>query len=143
VILADTNVLSEAIRPAPARLVVDWLNRRFPECAISTVTVFELKAGVAMLDPGARRDALDSAIDRMVSRFGARIYAFDTACALAAARLLAAARGAGLGLQQIPAKLADLQIAGTASAYGLELATRNTGDFQGLGLALVNPWTAD
>jgi toxin FitB len=140
VILVDTNVLSEALRPAPTRSVVAWLDRHFPNCAISSVTSFELMAGVALLDPGRRRDSLDNAIARLVRRFAGRIYAFDGPAAEAAARLLVTARAAGLGLHQIPAKLADLQIAGIASAYGLDLATRNTGDFDGLGLTLIDPW---
>jgi hypothetical protein len=71
---------------------------------------------------------------------GARVYAFDTPAAQSAARLLAYAKAQGLGLHQIPSKLVDLQIAGIAAAYGLAVATRNVGDFKGLGLALVNPW---
>jgi predicted nucleic acid-binding protein len=76
----------------------------------------------------------------MIRRFGARIYAFDTVAAQSAARLLAQARAQGLALHQIRAKLADLQIAGIASAYGLDLATRNAGDFASLGLSLIDPW---
>lgn len=138
--LLDTNVLSEALKPAPATNVVKWLDQSFPDCAISSVTIFELCAGVALLDVGRRRDTLEAAIARIIRRFGARVYAFDTPAAQAAARLLAQARAQGMGLHQIPAKLADLQIAGIASAYGLSLATRNVGDFQGLGLSLENPW---
>jgi toxin FitB len=138
--LLDTNVLSEALRPAPQPNVVQWLDRNFPDSAICSVTIFELGAGVALLDAGRRRDALETAIARLIRRFGARVYAFDTPAAQAAARLLSQARAQGLGLHQVPAKLADLQIAGIATAYGLSLATRNTSDFQGLGLDLENPW---
>lgn len=138
--LLDTNVLSEALRPAPDTKVVAWLDRNFPDSAISSVTIFELSAGVAMIDAGRRRDALEIAIARMIRRFGERVYAFDTPAAQAAARLMAHAKSEGFGLHQIPAKLADLQIAGIAMAYGLVLATRNVGDFQGLGLELENPW---
>lgn len=139
-LLLDTNVLSEALRPSPEPRVVAWLDQRFPEAAVSSVTLFELAAGVALLDPGRRRDTLESAVLRMARRFGDRIYAFDAAAAEAAARLLGAARAAGLGMHQLPAKLADLQIAGTAAAYDLTLATRNVKDFEGLGLRLVDPW---
>jgi predicted nucleic acid-binding protein len=76
----------------------------------------------------------------MTRRFGDRVYAFDAAAAEVAARLLGAARAAGLGLHQIPTKLADLQIAGTAAAYDLTLATRDVKDFEGLGLNLIDPW---
>ncbi len=139
--LLDTNVLSEALRQLPEPKVIAWLDRNFSDSAIASVTIFELNAGVAMLDAGRRRDGLEAAIVRMVRRFGARVYAFDAPAAQAAAQLLARARAQGLGLHQIPAKLADLQIAGVAAAYGLVLATRNVGDFQGLGLELANPWT--
>ena len=140
--LLDTNVLSEALRPAPAPQVVDWLNRCFPESAICSVTIFELGAGIALMGAGRRRDALESAVTRMIRRFEARIYAFDTPAAQAATRLVVRARSRGLGLHQVPAKLADLQIGGVAAAYGLTLATRNIADFQGLDLSLENPWDA-
>ena len=141
-ILLDTNVLSEALKLEPEPRVVAWLDRRFPECAISTITIFELRAAIELLSRGQRRDALEQAISRLVRRFGARVYPFDAASAEAAATLLSKARAAGLGLHQIPAKLADLQIAGVAAAYGLDLATRNVGDFQGVGLNLIDPWAA-
>jgi len=139
-ILLDTNVISEALRPAPSPIVVSWLNANYANAAISSITIFELEAGVGLLEDGRRKDALANAIARAIRRFGGRVYAFDAAAAQAAARLLAQARAQGLGLRQIPNKLADLQIAGVALAYGLELATRNVGDFAGLGIPLVNPW---
>jgi predicted nucleic acid-binding protein len=78
----------------------------------------------------------------MVRRFGARVYAFDAPAALAAVKVVESAGARGLGLHQIPQKLPDLQIAGIASAYGLELATRSVADFQGAGLALIDPWAS-
>jgi toxin FitB len=143
VILLDTNVVSEALRPAPARQVVDWLNVRFADCAISSLAVFELNAGVSMLEPSMRRDALETAVARAVRRFGPRIYSFDSAAAEAAARVLRVARTSGLGIHQIPGKLADLQTAGIAVAHGLQLATHNIGDFQGLGIDLIDPWASN
>lgn len=139
-ILLDTNVISEVLRPAPPPQVISWLNSNFADAAISSVTIFELSAGVALLDAGRRKDALENAIARTVRRFGPRVYAFDTGAAQAAARLLILARSRGLALHQIPSKLPDLQIAGIASAYSLDLATRNAGDFVGLGIDLIDPW---
>lgn len=139
-ILLDTNVISEALRPAPAPGVVRWLNAHHADAAISSVTIFELEAGVGLLEAGQRRDILENAIARAIQRFGGRVYAFDAAAAQAAARILARARSQGLALHQIPSKLADLQIAGIAAAYRLDLATRNVGDFAGLGIDVVNPW---
>jgi predicted nucleic acid-binding protein len=140
-ILLDTNVISELLRPAPSPEVVSWIDANFAGSAISSVTIFELGAGLALLDAGKRKDALENAITRTIRRFGSRVYAFDAAAAHAASRLLAEARARGLALHQIPNKLADLQIAGIALAYGLDLATRNVGDFEGLGLRLINPWS--
>ncbi|MDH3420889.1 MAG: PIN domain-containing protein [Gammaproteobacteria bacterium] len=140
--LLDTNVLSEALKPSPEPRVVTWLDEHFPESAVSTVTLFELAAGVAFPPRGRRRDTLESAVARMTRRFADRIYAFDAAAAEAAVNLLIAARAAGLGVHQLPSTLADLQIAGTAAAYGLTLATRDAKDFGGLGLELIDPWAA-
>lgn len=141
-ILLDTNVILEALRLAPSPNVVSWLNANHANAAISSITIFELEAGVGLLESGRRKDTLANAITRTIRRFGSRVYAFDAAAAQAAAKLLVQARVQGLGLHQIPNKLADLQIAGVALAYGLELATRNIGDFSGLGITLVNPWEA-
>jgi predicted nucleic acid-binding protein len=140
-ILLDTNVISEALKPAPASRVVNWLNISFSDAAISSVTIFELRAGLALIDPGRRKDLLQNAVTRTIRRFGVRVYAFDAAAAHSAAQLLSQARAQGLPLHQIPNKLADLQIAGIAAAYGLDLATRNARDFGGLGLTLIDPWT--
>ena len=115
-ILLDTNVISEALRPAPNPEVIGWLNAHFTASAISSVTIFELGAGVALLDAGRRKDALESAVSRTVRRFGSRVYAFDAAAAHAASisatrpeatmsrRLVAAANCTGAELR--PRRLA-------------------------------------
>jgi predicted nucleic acid-binding protein len=135
-------VVSEVLRAAPAQQVENWLNRRFAECAVSSVTVMELLAGATALPQGKRRQLLENAIARLVRRFGPRVYAFDLSSARAAAHLVSIARAIGRGSHQFKRKFADLQIAGIASAYGLELATRNVGDFAGLGLTLIDPWNS-
>jgi toxin FitB len=140
-ILLDTNVISEVLKQTPAPQVIDWLDANFANTAISSITIFELGAGLALLSDGRRKDSLQNAIARAIRRFGTRVYAFDAAAAQSAAQLLAQARAQGLALHQIPNKLADLQIAGIAVAYRLDLATRNVRDFGGLGLTLINPWT--
>jgi predicted nucleic acid-binding protein len=104
------------------------------------VTIFELGVGVALLPPGRRKETLRNAVARVVRRFGVRIYPFDAHAANAATKLLEDSRAKGLGLHQLPAKMADLQIGGIAAAYNLQLATRNVADFEATGLSLVNPW---
>jgi predicted nucleic acid-binding protein len=140
VILLDTNVISELLRPSPDPGVVGWINARFPESALSAITIFELSEGIARLPASQRRDSLRDAVARLVRRFGPRVYAFDAQAAYVAAELAGRARTLGVALHQIPAKVIDLQIAGIALAYGMTFATRNTKDFEGLGLLLVNPW---
>lgn len=138
--LLDTNVISEALRPAPSSRVIDWLNKNTSTCAICSITLFELSAGVAMLPDGARRKSLQSAVGAIRSRFSSGILPFDAGAVDESARLLEQARRLGLGLHQIPDKLADLQIAGIANATGRTLATRNVADFAGLRISLFNPW---
>ena len=142
-ILLDTNVVSEVLKPSADSAVERWLNVHFSRSAISAVSVLELLGGVMILPAGKRRNALETAVDRILRRFGGRIHAFDDASARAAARLLERARLRGSGAHKLPEKLADLQLAGIASAYGLSIATRNVGDFAGFGLELINPWKLD
>lgn len=140
-ILLDTGVVSEALKPNPDANVVAWLNNNFPNCALSSISIFELNAGACMLPEGRRRQMLEAAIARTLRRFGPRLYGFDAPSAIAAAKLFARARAQGEGPHQMPAKLADVQIGGIAAAYGLDLATRNLTDFRNMGLALIDPWT--
>lgn len=140
-ILLDTNVVSEALRPTPARRVIDWLDKHHQDCAISSITVLELTVGVQMLASGRRRERLASAVALAVERFQDRVLPFDEAAARDAAHLYALAREGGLPLHQMPGKLADLQIAGIAVANECVLASRNVGDFRGLGIELIDPWS--
>jgi toxin FitB len=91
-----------------------------------------------MLEPGRRRTPWKQ-LWRAIRRFRLRIYSFDTAAAEGVARRLRVARTEGLGIHQIPRKMADLQTAGIAVAHKLQLATRNIADFEGLGLDLIDP----
>lgn len=141
-ILIDTNVVSETLRLAPAAAVVAWLDANYEDCAVSAISVLELTVGVQMLPAGRRRDRLAGAIALALERFRPRILAFDEAAARAASLLSALARDDGLPLHQMPGKLADLQIAGIAAANECALATRNVGDFRGLGIELIDPWSS-
>ena len=140
-ILLDTNVVSEALRAAPSASVVAWLDAHSDACAISTITILELEVGVQSLPAGRRRDRLHSAVTLAIERFRPPVLPFDEAAVRAAASLFALARSGGLPLQQMPAKLADLQIAGIAAANECSLATRNVSDFRGLGIDLIDPWS--
>ncbi|TPK59972.1 type II toxin-antitoxin system VapC family toxin [Mesorhizobium sp. B2-3-3] len=138
-LLLDTNVLSEATRPSPDVRVLEWLDgldedRTF----ISVVSIAEIRRGVALMDEGRKREALAEwlALD-LPQRFEQRVLPVDEPVALAWGDLMGFAKRRGRGLSSM-----DGLIAATAIARQLTLATRNTRDFEGLGLELLDPWTA-
>jgi predicted nucleic acid-binding protein len=136
-IVIDTNVVSELMRPAPAQAVLDWFGGQDPSVLyLSAVSEAELRRGVAILPEGRRRDALHEAIDAMVTEdFTGRVLAFDGAAAVTFATVFAERRAAGR-----PISFPDCQIAAIARAHGAAVATRNTGDFEECGIAVLNPW---
>ena len=135
-ILLDTNVLSELTRRAPAPAVVNFVASH-DEAWLSVITLHELRFGLANLPPGKRRDELRLAVDTLLRDYRDCILPIAQSCSLRAAELRALAQRGGRTLH-----LADALIAGTTQSHGLHLATRNVGDFEGLGLSLVNPWCA-
>ena len=137
-ILLDTNILSELMRPAPEKGVEQWLTDQ-PDASvfISAITEAELRYGVALLPTGKRRSTLAAVIEDMLGEdFTGRILPFDSAAAVAFAEIAANRRQAGRPIAQ-----ADAQIAAIARSRGAALATRNVPDFEGCGIELVNPWT--
>lgn len=136
-ILADTNVVSEFMRDAPAEAVVRWAAQHAEaELTISVVTVEEVERGLLRLPDGQRRTALVRRWDRLVSQYERTIVRYDVAAARTTARILVEAERAGR-----PMSLADAQIAGCAVASGAVLATRNVADFATVaGLAVVDPF---
>ncbi len=136
-ILLDTNVISESLRPAPEARVVQWMDAQPLETLyLSAITVAELRAGVARLPAGARRDALNERIEkRVLPLFIGRILPFDLAATQAYADLPARARAAGISIAT-----ADAFIAAIAAAQSLVVATRDTRPFEAAALAVINPW---
>ena len=137
-ILLDTNVISELMRPAPAPTVLAWFGGKDASALyLSAVGEAELRRGAAILPDGKRRDRLVSEIDAMIMEdFAGRVLPFDSAAAVAFATIFVARRAAGH-----PISFPDCQIAATARAHGAAVATRNTVDFDGCGIEVVNPWT--
>lgn len=137
-ILLDTNVISELMRPEPSPAVLDWFGAQdAANLFISAVTEAELRTGLATLPEGPRRDRLQSALDGMVEEdFPGRVLPFDGAAARAYAEIAARRRAAGRPIAE-----ADCQIAAIAMAAGAPVATRNVKDFDGCGIELINPWT--
>ncbi len=136
-ILLDTNVVSEPLRPAPAPQVVAWIDAQPLETLfLSSITVAELRAGVALLPAGKRRSALhDSLEKRLLPLFAGRVLPFDLACTPAYAELMATARAAGTTIST-----ADGCIAAIALAHSFTVATRDTGPFKTAGVNHINPW---
>jgi predicted nucleic acid-binding protein len=138
-ILLDTNVLSEPLRQAPARRVVDWIDAQPMETLyLSAITVAELRAGMALLPAGKRRSGLQENLEkRVLPLFAGRVLPFDLACTQAYAALMAKARGAGQAVAT-----ADGYIAALAAANGFAVATRDTAPFLAAGVSVLNPWQA-
>jgi predicted nucleic acid-binding protein len=136
-ILLDTNVISEPLRPAPEARVIEWIDAQALETLyLSAITVAELRAGVALLPAGKRRGNLQEYLEkRVLPVFAGRVLPFDLACTSAYAELLAKVRKAGSGIET-----ADACIAAIASANGFTVATRDTTPFQAAGLSVIDPW---
>ena len=136
-IVLDTNVVSEPLRPAPEGMVVDWLNRQEPQTLfLTTVSLAELLAGIEALPAGRRRETLRSAVrEQLLPLFEGRILSFDEPAVAAFARVHSSATAAGS-----PIGFADGAIAAIAAARGFMVATRNVRDFAGAGVELLNPW---
>jgi predicted nucleic acid-binding protein len=136
-IVLDTNVISELLRPAPARQVEDWLAAQDGASVYFTaVGEAELRHGLAILPTGRRRDDLSRAVEAILAEdFRDRILSFDRAAARAYAAIAAERRAAGRPISQF-----DCQIAAIARANGAAVATRNTRDFSGCGVVVIDPW---
>lgn len=136
--LLDTNVLSEFMRPQPASKVVAWLDAQAPiRLYTSAVSRAEVELGLALMPAGQRQRALAQAAQAMFEEdFAGHCLPFDEVAASHYARIVSSRTRMGR-----PISVEDAQIAATALAQGLPLATRNTADFEGIdGLAVVNPW---
>lgn len=133
--LLDTNVISEIASPQRDRRVVTFLDG-LDDGFISVITIHELAFGLQRLAPGLRRRTLTETIERFLALYQDRLLPVGVAEARAAAILRAGQPERGRTLH-----LADALIAATALANGLVLATRNSRDFDELGLSLFDPWS--
>src|SRR6218665_3360588 len=136
-ILLDTNVISEPLRPSPEARVSDWIDAQPLETLyLSAMTVAELRAGVALMPTGKRRTALHEHLQkRVLPMFAGRVLPFDLACTSAYAELMAKVRKAGIGIET-----ADACIAAVAFANGFTVAKRDTSPFHAAGLDVYHPW---
>jgi predicted nucleic acid-binding protein len=138
-ILLDTNVISELMRPRPEPAVSRWL-MAMPreECWTTSVVIAELLSGIESMPPGRKQRALREAIEGMIAEdFRGQIFSFDLDSARRYGPILSARQRIGRPISQL-----DAQIAAIAQAHKATLATRNIRDFEHCGIELVNPWQA-
>ncbi len=135
--LVDTNVISEILRAAPDAKVSAWSQQAAKQTLfLSVVSMGELRKGLTILPPSARRTQLEKSIEAQVPIwFQNRI--------LPVTQAIAERWGELDGIRQLagrPLNTPDGMIAATALEHGLTVVTRNTKDFAGLGVAMLNPW---
>lgn len=135
-VLLDTNVVSELTHAVPDAGVVAFLSN-LDDAYLSVVTVQELEYGIALKPIGARRAQLATAVGLLLATYSEAIIPVDQETAGLAGHLRASEEAHGRMLH-----FADALIAATARTRRLTLATRNLGDFQHLGVTLLNPWNA-
>jgi len=136
-IILDTNVLSELMRPKPSPRVVEWVVKHpAAELFTTSITEAEISYGVELLTKGKRRKGLRAAGEAMFAEdLAGRILGFESDAARAFSRIAAHRRALGR-----PISHADAQIAAIAQIRRAKLATRNVADFVDCGLEIVNPW---
>ncbi|MBC8128783.1 MAG: type II toxin-antitoxin system VapC family toxin [Rhizobiaceae bacterium] len=135
-IILDTNVVSEPLRPSADPSVRAWLDQQIVETLfLTTISLAELQCGVAALPDGTRRTGLEKAFHgRIRALFGDRILPFDETAAGAYAVIRSRAKTAGRAIAA-----ADGYIAATAAARGFAVATRDVAPFEAAGVTVVNP----
>lgn len=137
-IVVDTNVVSEPMRPAANPAVTRWLDREAAtgRLFLTATSLGELLSGMAKMPVGRRRAELETKLDvELRTRFQGRVLAFDEVAARAYVSITERAKTRGIAIA-----IADGQIAAIAETQGMIVATRDVKPFRGLGLRVINPW---
>lgn len=135
-ILLDTNVVSETMKPAPHATVQAWFNRQILRTLfISSITQAEVLFGIHILPAGKRKDQLIKGFNDLLGLFTGRVLPFDTDTARHYAQLAVIARAAGRGFPT-----PDGYIAAIAVSRKFIVASRDTGPFKAVGVAVIDPW---
>lgn len=135
-IVLDTNVVSEQLKPKPSAGVLAWLTQQDPtSITITAISVAESLVGIALMPEGQRRRDLQAAAIEALGAFTGRVLPFDDAAATHYAEIIAMRRARGR-----PIELHDAMIAAICRHHGATLATRNVRDFDHVGIAVINPW---
>lgn len=137
-IILDSNVLSELMRPKPEARVVAWLDRQPPTSIWTTsVTILEIRFGLQIMPAGRRRVIYTQGFEELLKGIDHRIAPFDAEAAQQASALMASRK-----LQGRPRELRDTMIAGIVLARRAILATRNVSHFDDVSATLIDPWAA-
>lgn len=138
-IVLDTNVVSEALKPGRDPAVIAWLDQQSVETLfLSATSLAELLNGIAIMPGGKRKSTISAALDSLISRlFDSRILPFDEGAAMAYSQLVSAARAQGKAVS-----MPDGQIGAIASVHNFAVATRDVAPFKALGVPFIDPWTA-
>jgi predicted nucleic acid-binding protein len=136
-LVVDTNVLSELMRPRPNAPISSWIAERATlSLHLTAISEAELRFGLAIMPPGRRRDGLAEGLERMLrTGFANRVLPFDSAAASAYAEIAAARRAMGRPMPE-----ADCQIAAIARSRDMAIVTRNVHDFVDAGIDVIDPW---
>jgi hypothetical protein len=136
-IILDTNVISEPLKPSADPAVVQWLDAQDPETLFLTaVTLSEVLIGIALLPAGKRKRGMELAAQTLLAKlFAARFLGFEREEAIAFALLGSRAAAKGYAIST-----ADCQIAAIAAVHGFAVATRDTAPFRAAGLRVIDPW---
>jgi predicted nucleic acid-binding protein len=137
-IILDSNVVSELMRPQPEQRVIAWLDKQ-PRASIWTtsVTVFEIRFGLHIMPVGKRHDAYTQGFESLLDGIDRRIAAFDYEAAQHASALMASRK-----IQGRPRESRDTMIAGIVLSRHASLATHNVRDFDDIPATVVDPWIA-
>lgn len=137
-IVVDTNVVSELMRPSPSPVVVGWVRRSERELYTTSITLAEIRYGIERLADGRRKELLRSTAEEVFADFEERVLPFDAKAAVLYATIVSDRDRAGLPIDGF-----DAQIASICRAHRAALATRNSKDFQGTGTDVIDPWQPD
>ncbi len=136
-IVLDTNIVSEVMRPAPSKAVLSWLNQQSNlNLFMTSISIAEIGYGLRVLVDGQRRNLLQNLFEQFIAQgFDNRILSFDNAAALAYAEIMSHKKALGF-----PMSFPDAQIAAITRTHHFKLATRNIKDFENCGIELINPF---
>jgi predicted nucleic acid-binding protein len=135
-IVVDTNVVSELMKPSPSAAVAHWVRTRSgPDLCTTSITLAEILRGIARLPDGRRKDLLRTTASEVFASFADQVLPFDSDAAVHYAEVVEGRDRLGL-----PIDAFDAQIAAICRTRGAALATRNLKDFSHTDVTLIDPW---